>query len=961
MSDFPPPLPPPSPGKEADTARLSSIGAGLNVNLTELEGATNAVAGLKGAIAALQTTLSNFSSSQMAIAGINAHLASIGTTAQTVTGQLTTLSAAVAAVGAGGTGGGGGGTGTGTVTAPATTTTTSGASSWVNSASTAINSVLNKNLAGGISLGSFVGTKGGDDATGFLADMALAPIRYLRSRIDTNRDTALMASGGLNMRAMQQGTGTAGMMTTMSKFPGNIYGSPQDLIDLFGTAPSLGASYGFGGSQGQGVRAQGFLKGIQQMQVMNPLAQVSDLTQQLGSYSGNTQAQQAGVMYTGGAMSMIGAGGRQKSLSEWAESILTWFEGLRPGAQRNKPFDYGTLMAQYFPGSNIDAWFNLNQVPQNMRDYWWTYVLGKASKSPTGTTAGPEVAVEADPNNVAWQRLKASSELTRTEFGLAGQMAPQYAQREASNRWFNQLMGKIQTTIIPALTGSIMSFVQYLPDSLEDLLMTGVERGAGALLGGDVPNSAGDIGDAGGYGAMGGTGLSGLHPDMKSKVGAMMRANPRLRMTSGLRDTGLQTKLRAAGNMNVSGKPSAHTRGTAADLGPSSQYGWIAKNAKRFGLASGIGHGEPWHVGMRGDIPGTGDVGDVGDIFDSLGTIKDALEQLGNGPTGMAAGVTELLGMLLGGLGKFVGGTGSSTPSDINPDTLFDQLAAASKNVNLKGIQSPVLGATSGGTLGPVTPGGGGSASGGATGSAPGTASGWGGDGRVWRGTNPSGRGDKYNEVASADIMSGIASNDAATRGAAVATALSNAGFSGDVLRKMVEISYRESRWKSTAWNSGPKDESGGILSANQLPWTKDGKIPPFTQADTWDPQAAAYIAYDQYKNVAPVNGPGGHNTFSPWTVGGDPLGGLPVGTAALTDSALHQAGLGDIEQMRASINMTGGGGGGGGNVMHFSNVFNLSAPTSGGSNGGIDIRRTVALLADQLEGEMNRRLKRSA
>ena len=87
------------------------------------------------------------------------------------------------------------------------------------------------------------------------------------------------------------------------------------------------------------------------------------------------------MMFTGGAMSMIAAGGRQKSLSEWAESILRWFEGLRPGNKRGKGFDYGELMAQYFPGSNIDAWFNVNGVPQNMRDYWWTYALAKANKT----------------------------------------------------------------------------------------------------------------------------------------------------------------------------------------------------------------------------------------------------------------------------------------------------------------------------------------------------------------------------------------------------------------------------------------------------------------------------------------------------------------------------------------------------------------------------------------------------
>ena len=105
------------------------------------------------------------------------------------------------------------------------------------------------------------------------------------------------------------------------------------------------------------------------------------------------------------------------------------------------------------------------------------------------------------------------------------------------------------------------------------------------------------IGDVG-WSNEGGTSLNSLQPDMQKKVGAMMRANPRLRMRSGLRDTAMQGRLKAGGYANVSGKASAHTRGQAADLGPASEYGWIAANAGKFGLKSGKSHGEPWHVGI---------------------------------------------------------------------------------------------------------------------------------------------------------------------------------------------------------------------------------------------------------------------------------------------------------------------------------------------------------------------------
>ena len=63
----------------------------------------------------------------------------------------------------------------------------------------------------------------------------------------------------------------------------------------------------------------------------------------------------------------------------------------------------------------------------------------------------------------------------------------------------------------------------------------------------------------------------------------------------------MQQRLKNRGVGRVSGRPSAHTRGLAADLGPRSEYGWIVNNASRFGLNSGKSQGEPWHVGM-GDI-----------------------------------------------------------------------------------------------------------------------------------------------------------------------------------------------------------------------------------------------------------------------------------------------------------------------------------------------------------------------
>ena len=946
---------------EPDSTRAYTMGPAADLNI-KTEAAQAAVNQMTAAMKGLEKALQDFGNNAYMMAEkINRHLKSIGDTATTVAQQLAGVGAAVSGVGGGPAAAG---------RAPSAPIFSADSkigrgAAWASSAaqqmSASIDRVTKQEIAGGLSLGTFVGETGDD----FAKDLALAPLRWLRSRINTNRDTAIMASGGLNMTAVQQGVETDQLMSTIAKFPGSILGTPSDMLQMFAGAPSLGASFGFGGQERQGVRASGMFRGLREMQKLNPLASVGGaggLMDTLGSYTADTSAQQRGMMFTGGAMSMIGAGGRQKSLSEWAESILRWFEGLRPGAQRGKGFDYGSLMAQYFPGSNIDAWFNVNGVPQNMRDYWWTYALGKASKSPT--TAGAPMAISPDENNVAWQRLRANSELTRTEFSLAGSMSGQYAQRESSNRWFNALMGSVQQNIIPLISKGPLAWIQFLPDAVEDLLMTGAERGASALFKGDVDHgSFGDVGDIGdSYGEHGGTGLSGLHPDMRSKIGRMMKANPRLRVNSGLRDTGLQKRLKDKGYSNVSGKPSAHTRGMAADLGPASQYGWIAKNARRFGLASGRSQGEPWHVGMPGDIRGgMGDPDGIGDNpFDDF---LDAVKEFTGSPEGMAGMIAKIVSTMTGAVGKLLGARDPSAPDFAqSPQDLFDRLYGASKNVTL-GI--PTRSSTTGGAYEPTA--GGAQVTSTSDGqSVAGTQSGWAPDNRTWRGTSASGRGDKYNMTASPDILTDIQSNDPATRGSAVARALHNAGFSGDNLKTLLKIAYRESRWTTNQWVLGPEDTGGGILGVNQMPWT--GKHPPqpspYTQADVLDPQASAYIAMDMYKGVSPLNRPGPPNSFYPWKDdSGNPLGGVPQEANLLADQALKKAGLGDIiDEMRANVSLAGGGRAGAGAGISFNNTFNLSVPGyGGGSNGGIDVRRTVNLLADHLEGEMKKRLARTA
>ena len=336
---------------------------------------------------------------------------------------------------------------------------------------------------------------------------------------------------------------------------------------------------------------------------------------------------------------------------------------------------------------------------------------------------------------------------------------------------------------------------------------------------------------------------------------------------------------------------------------------------------------------MTGDIRGGG----VGDAFSDF---IDDVKGFAASPEGMASMITKIVSKMTGAAGKLLGGEADLTKADFaaSPEDLYKRLAGATAKVEL-GI--PTGGGAGTGTYESIA--GGASVTTTKDGkSTAGTASGWAPDNRTWLGTAASGRGDKYNQTATADIMTDIRSADPATRGSAVARALHNAGFQGENLRTMLKIAYRESHWITDQWVLGPKDTGGGILGVNQMPWTKDQKPSPYTQADVLDPQASAFIAMDMYKGVPPLHRGGAPNSFYPWKINGDPLGGIPSEANFLSEQALKKSGLGDIEEMRANVSLASSSRSGAG--VAFNNTFNLSVPSyGGGSNGGIDVRRTAS------------------
>ena len=101
----------------------------------------------------------------------------------------------------------------------------------------------------------------------------------------------------------------------------------------------------------------------------------------------------------------------------------------------------------------------------------------------------------------------------------------------------------------------------------------------------------------------GSTTTGGLQPQLSQRMQAMMRANPSIKISSGHRTASQQQNLyNLKGGKGVA-RPghSEHQSGKAADIGPPSQFGWISKNAQKFGLHLPAPTSEPWHIQAMGD------------------------------------------------------------------------------------------------------------------------------------------------------------------------------------------------------------------------------------------------------------------------------------------------------------------------------------------------------------------------
>jgi hypothetical protein len=190
-----------------------------------------------------------------------------------------------------------------------------------------------------------------------------------------------------------------------------------------------------------------------------------------------------------------------------------------------------------------------------------------------------------------------------------------------------------------------------------------------------------------------------------------------------------------------------------------------------------------------------------------------------------------------------------------------------------------------------------------------------------------------------------------------VALLANKAGFTGTDLTAAVAISKRESSFQPTAHRSDVDKAlmkgDRGLWQINAGAWNdllmEQGFIKDPLDRAIFDPWVNAQIARMIWQRSS---------NFSAWTMGpngwdpnGDPFYGTDRNEA---EGYVKEAGLGDSdyypESPAAAVAV-------GPRTMNFNNTFVVQG---GGGNQGMDTRRVVNMLADQLESEMRRRMARS-
>ena len=353
----------------------------------------------------------------------------------------------------------------------------------------------------------------------------------------------------------------------------------------------IGAYYGASGVAGQ--RGQAYAQSIKQMQEVMPGLDATQGASMQSAIYNNIQGIKLGSAMLGVSPYKQGSGER-KTQQAYFREILVALQRQPRANGKSGSWSKEELMQMNFPGSRLNAWLS-TILPEEAIPGWFEWAITNAAVSDAGKgqlSDDPKVAKTQREavfgRSLATNAQEATNREAQKEAAFTGD---QYGTMNARLDYEKQMLGVLQSidhTLRGAygVTGRVPSLLQ---GTFSKLLGGGVDALMG-LFGGD-PGYA-NMGDPEG-------GTSHLTPDLRKRVDSMMSANPNLRISSAYRDNKRQGDLQGKGPFAPPGK-SKHGRGQAVDF--ANGHGWIAKNARKFGLEAASRYGEPWHVQLAGTL-----------------------------------------------------------------------------------------------------------------------------------------------------------------------------------------------------------------------------------------------------------------------------------------------------------------------------------------------------------------------
>lgn len=435
-------------------------------------------------------------------------------------------------------------------------------------------------------------------------------------RFDANMQQAIGADVYASRMAMYAGGGSPRTSAGIFRQEGrNGFGFMAtdmvqgNAVQYQGTA--IGGYMGASGVAGQKFGA--YATSIKQMQEVMPGLDAQQGASAQTAILNNVQGIKMARAMLGPTVTPYGANGQNKTQGEYFRGILTALQKMpRPNGQ-NGAWTKDDIMRMNFPGSRLNAWLSAI-LPAEAIPMWMEWAIANAAVG--GLSDDPNQAKKqlegVRGRSLATNAQETQNRAAQQEATFTGQ---QYGTMNARMDYEKQMIGILQS--IDGVLKDIYAVTGRVPGAAQGGVSKGLGMLAGGLVGGGIgfllggpagavvgaglgmSATSGDPGYMGDPGFMGDPegGTSHLTPDLRKRVNAMMQANPSLMISSSFRDSRRQQSLQGKGPFAPSGK-SKHGRGQAVDFG--NQLGWVAKNARKFGLETAARYGEPWHVQLAG-------------------------------------------------------------------------------------------------------------------------------------------------------------------------------------------------------------------------------------------------------------------------------------------------------------------------------------------------------------------------